>query len=347
MIFKYISILFIGLFTLTNAWAQDISSLEKKGYDIEHINEDISKDKFIKDLHAQSQFSYLSLKEFKRLFLKWNPHIKNLSNLKGQNVYVSSPYAPYITYKHAPDLKLNTNVSPALYKMYMGEKADKNLSSKNTRSLIGFAHITTSQGIFNEKINSSSVDNNQNSPITFGAGAVYIPQSNSGLSYSGSFYISKLTSSSVDDTTGVISSGAVEIPNEIGANFYLQKSVSKFLSSIYGGVDYEKFSTLNFEDIINNNVTTLANNQEQMIFATIGTGIKTKILLPTAFKISYSHVLSSKTDLSGFKYLLYANQKLTDRFWYHLLYKQHILESSTSDRTVTISRYGVGVGMAF
>jgi hypothetical protein len=84
-----------------------------------------------------------------------------------------------------------------------------------------------------------------------------------------------------------------------------------------------------------------------MIFATVGVSFNKKVILPTAFKVSTSYVLNSKTDLSGYKYMFYANQKLSNRFWYHLLYKKHDLVSSISNRKVGISRFGIGVGMGF
>lgn len=123
---------------------------------------------------------------------------------------------------------------------------------------------------------------------------------------------------------------------QIGLNLYIQRVTESFISNFYGGIDYERFSTLKFEDILTNGKRDLTLNQEQMIFATVGVSFYKKLILPTASKVSTSYILNSKTDLSGYKYILYANQKLNKRFWYHLLYKKHNLISSLSNRKVRI-----------
>lgn len=218
--------------------------------------------------------------------------------------------------------------------------------SSNSR-YVGLAHVTTSQGQFSQSYQSATLDSAQNSPITFGLGGAYIFQKYPGYSLSGSAYFSTLSLASINESSRLgIASDSVDVPTEIGANLYLQKNINSQFS-YYGGFDLEKFSTLNFIEVATQSDDELKVIDQSMIFLTAGLGYNTKIILPTSFKISLSPVISSKTELSGYKYILYANQKITKKIWYHVFYKKHILADEVRNEEVSIARIGLGVGMAF
>ena len=354
-----IYVFIFSLISVTGANGNELlHELKKDGYKVEKIKRSTSLNNLIADYYKQKEnHSYMDLESFKKLFKAWNPHLRDRAHLKGQYVYTESPFSPYISYQYAPSLKslyqkdISSESKADFYQAFMGQKKKSKgrlpASSKRDRSFIGFMHVTLSQGEFSENINSSRLTNNQNSPFTFGLGGVFLFDKFSKYSLSGSLYVSKLTVSDVEDPNNRLNNINVDIPNEIGSNLYIIRNTESFISNFYGGIDYERFSTLNFEDILTNGQRDLTHNQEQMVFATVGVSFNKKVILPTAFKVSTSYVLNSRTDLSGYKYMLYANQKLNKGFWYHLLYKKHSLVSSATNRKVGISRFGIGVGMGF
>lgn len=125
---------------------------------------------------------------------------------------------------------------------------------------------------------------------------------------------------------------------------YLQKKFSSFFSNIYGGVDFERFSTFNLEEIIDGSETTIAIKTNQILYVTGGIGLKFSIFSPINIKVSMSKGVVATGKFNGTKFLFYMNQKLGKKFWYHIIYKQHVLSGGKSD--LTVGRLGVGLGMS-
>jgi hypothetical protein len=221
-------------------------------------------------------------------------------------------------------------------------KGDDKLAYNNF-SLSTF--FTISQGTLKETISGSSteVSSTQNSPATIGAMFGY-RGSKSLTSFSSSFYLSHLTSNNVSN-----SGGDASVPMEYGVNAYVQRTIPKIKLFPYFGVDYEKFSTYNTEELATDANAELSIRNNNIGFATLGIGKlfqvdNNKILA----KISYSRGIFSSSDngtpFKGSKFIIYLNDQITKRLIIHFLYKVHLLEGSTN---LTVQRAGVGFGYRF
>lgn len=184
----------------------------------------------------------------------------------------------------------------------------------------------------------------QNSPVTFGSSFSFYPQEGR-LSYSWSAYFSHLVaaSNSLDETI-------IDIPLEIGANFYTEYRFDKLRFTGYAGLDYERFHTFNLQGIIDEAKIFLDENK--VYYLTAGaTGMVN--LFKTSFltKLSVSVSLSSSTtagfndglneNFSGFKALWYVNKKISEKFYVHTLLKYHKMSGPSELSTL---RVGAGVG---
>ncbi len=344
----------LALFTLftplSEVFAQDSESVEKlrrSGYSIKYVDDEVSLEKLAKQLKEEnSNLYYLELPDFIKMLKRWNRHVKSFHNLKGEYVYTESPADPYLTYEYIPALPLNKSAQRKIASLFdpsqmSVEEVNLDYNELSARNYTFFAHVTVSQGFFNEEISTSSIENQQNSPLTFGVGTHirFTPT----LALASSVYFSKLNASSIDNPE--LDQSELKVNNEIGTNLYLEYKLPDTSYSVYGGVDYEQFTTLNLKDIIAGSSNVVSTNQEKMTFATVGVSFFTKLMLPTAFKLSASPVVSSNTEFTGYKYMFYMNQKITKNTWYHFLLKHHQLEQE--NRMVSITRYGFGVGVTF
>lgn len=192
----------------------------------------------------------------------------------------------------------------------------------------------------------------QNSPISLGTSFSYYPKQ-SKFSYSGSLYYSKLTASVAD-----ISNESVDIPPELGANGYLEYRVDRWKATLYGGADYETFSTFNMEGLQNDKKIYV--DDSKALYATLGFSksyqffnrnffFKTSISksLSTTYKKNAPPPTIQVSDFrdegayDGMKYLIYLNYKFSDRFFLHSLFKYH---SMTGPSELTTLRIGLGFG---
>lgn len=200
---------------------------------------------------------------------------------------------------------------------------------------------TISQGSFLENYNSTKIKSSQNSPATLGSMFAY-KRGKSLFSFSGSFYLSYLTSSSVAGEDRDLA-----VPLEYGLNSYVQGNFSKVGISSYLGFDYERFSTYNTKEISTGSDISLRNNN--IGYLTLGLG-KLFVVQKRKFltKASLSYSLFSSSDegekFKGFKYIIYLNSVITKRLLIHFLYKVHLLKGPTD---LIISRVGVGFGYRF
>lgn len=279
-----------------------------------------------------------NIEDFKKDLIEWNPQISNWQEIPlYSNIYIEFPYPAYISYPYAPKLSQGINYN------VLNSDAETPIGN---RKFTLFTMFTASIGNFEEQVKTTegSIKSTQNSPLTLGLGTtIFLDQRNRMIT--SSVYWSSLRASKLggDDN----SSKKVETKAEIGLNFYYQQLTPWKGISVYGGADYEQFSTFNTLNFAVGDELEL--NQNKLIFATIGLG-KTfffndnKLL----FKSSLSQSLSSKTtsdnpnDLfKGQRLLLYASFKGESQFTYHLIYKRHMLEGPTK---LTINRIGVGIG---
>ena len=215
---------------------------------------------------------------------------------------------------------------------------------------VGFhssAFYMASLGTFDQASNDGNVDIsiNQNSFWTLGlAGLYYIK--NKKHSYSSSIYLSSLEApkSSLNDSE-------IDIPFEIGVNAYYQYDFYRKKYSVYGGIDYESFTSYDLGVLQSNKKIVLKNNS--VFYATVGATYLFKIKKQTIlskFSISKSLVSSSSSDSSlvgtlegydGIKLMGYLNYKFAKRWFAHTLYKMHIF---SGDDETNISRIGLGFG---
>lgn len=342
--------LFILSFLTLPAWAQEtqspskvVSKLRSDGYVIKRIDDAISITEMAKKLKKENRkLYYLELPDIIENLKRWNHHVLTFTNLKGEYIYTESPADPYLSYEYIPQLPQNNRKPVRRIASTSVTKINLDYNELSESNYNFFAHVTLSQGFFNEQIESSQIENQQNSPLTFGAGMH--TRLTPSFALATSAYFSKLNASLVEDTE--LDQTELTVNNEIGGNIYLEYKPAQAASySFYGGLDYEQFTTLNLDDIISGTSDQIDTNKEQMVFATAGVSFFKKIILPSAIKLSFSPVVQSKTDLTGYKYMFYINQKITKNTWYHFLFKQHQLEKA--DRTVSIARYGFGVGVTF
>lgn len=203
-----------------------------------------------------------------------------------------------------------------------------------------------SGGSFSETLTTSegSVSSTQDSPLTVGYSA--FRKFKQDYSYSGSLYISVLDIG-VSDKDEIVS-----IPWEFGLNSYVGYKKEKWPVEIYGGLDIERFSSFNSDELSSGEA--LSTREQLVTYLTFGTAQTFNIYKQLFFsKVSFSKSLftsESRASLinpevfSGFKYMLYLNTKITDKWFVHMLYKQHILEGATE---LSISRIGIGIGYAF
>ncbi|MBP9681564.1 MAG: hypothetical protein KBD76_09175 [Bacteriovorax sp.] len=220
------------------------------------------------------------------------------------------------------------------------------VSQDKSKLSFGFFY-TASQGSFAEKLktNSTTVNSNQVSPITFGfMSQLQFKGTNSVLPISA--YVSHLNASSISGAEGRADE-KLNIPLEIGGNLYYQYSLVSLHLSPYVGFDFEKFTTFNAADLENGD--PLTTRQNSLLYATGGLGYN---FLYDQFKIyvkaSYSKSINSSTTsqksedrFTGNRYMLYLNIKKSGPFLMHLFYKYHQLTGPTE---LSINRVGIGFG---
>lgn len=237
----------------------------------------------------------------------------------------------------AKTIKKNMN----LYLVKKNKIADIEIYEDKTFSLALF--YTVSQGTFDERELDSAigVTSVQISPATLGASFGYKPKSFL-TSFAGSFYLSYLTSSDINN-----SDSNVSVPMEYGVNAYVQRIIPKVKLFPYIGIDYERFSTYNTNELSSGADLTIRNNVLGYVTFGIGKAFqfdKAKIFT----KVSFSYGFFSSTDsgkaFEGSKFIIYFNNQITKNIVIHFLYKVHMLEGNTK---LTINRGGIGLGYKF
>ncbi|MEX0798574.1 MAG: hypothetical protein WD025_03980 [Bacteriovoracaceae bacterium] len=204
------------------------------------------------------------------------------------------------------------------------------------------AFYMASQGAFNESIDGIEAQSNQDSPATLGAsGLINLKQE---TFYSGSFYISHLDPALVNNET------SVEIPPEYGATSYINWQKGWPVIP-YGGVDIERFSTLNLAQMEEG--AEASTREHLFLYATAGISKTFSLMNRTIlFKGSVSQSVWSQSSpkgddsklYSGNKYILFLATKLVENWSANFMVKQHFM---TGPSELNITRVGAGVGYTF
>jgi opacity protein-like surface antigen len=255
-----------------------------------------------------------------------------------------------VTMKKNPQIKKwNPFLSDAVFKLYLDPKIvdlkayNKYYTEINEQYVHHFALFTTpSIGFFSQSDSGGyTLKYNQISYINLGGTYLYTPYQKM-FHMSMSFYYS--TISSTTNQTNSDSSSTVNIPSEYGANVYaLYNSDSRF--TFYGGIDYEKFSIFNLQQLQADNVVSV--DDMNVFYATLGMKYTAKFNEKLNFKSLTSTVSSSnstKVSLSGIKVLVGMNYNFNEKWSLNSFLKNHNFDG---DNTLTITRFGVGASYNF
>jgi hypothetical protein len=245
------------------------------------------------------------------------------------------------------------------YKPYQAEVTQKIVEIKEQKTISTYPSgfkasifYMNSSGTFTQRKGTDvEISFKQNSPITLGVAMSYYPKDKL-YSTSLSSYVSMLRSPSNSLTTETVS-----IPSEVGFNIFEEYRWLKYNVTLYGGPDFEKFSLFNLDGLQYDGQIYV--DGVSVTYLTVGAAKSFSLFNKTFFtKISASKsVIStyqnnapdSATSLSsspsesynGYRFLLYFNYKITDKFFIHTLFKYHTM-SGPSDLTTV--RIGVGIG---
>jgi hypothetical protein len=287
---------------------------------------------------AKSNFSQVShrfqkVEHYRDEIVAWNLHISGLNNdyicKGGERFYVEYPFPYFLGYAYAPMLPQDDSVERVIGKKF---------------SFMAF--YAASAGKFNEdnSTNATSVNFDQNSPITFGL--LTNLRYDSGKSFSLSAYISKINTAN----TNVESQTDLSIPWEKGTSLYYEHRLGIGNFFLYGGHDYESFTTFNSATLVNSATIDLVENK--IHYGTLGLtsifGMGSSSLL---VKASLSQIFSSDNNVEGFtpykgiKGIIFCSLIDGKKITYNLFYKRHQLESA--DNKLNINRYGIGLGYRF
>lgn len=310
-----------------NSYAQGLN-IGRIRYEIEEGDtiEGIFK-KFLKDGRVLKKDS-----EFYRLNQERNLQISDWEDLdEGDfiDVYLPASYIDKRKFKEYVEYK----------KIKENEKRlQKIADSRWSRSVFYMASF----GRFNQVEGAVDVKFQQNSPVTLGYATSY--RLGPDWSLGGSAYFSYLLSADSG-----LSTEKVSIKPEIGFNGYVSRRLPKF--SVYGGIDFERFTTFDIDTIITSQ--TVVRDESRVWFGTIGIdkylknnrrGLLLRASLSTALassRINYETGQSVDRPFKGLKFLLYANSPINEKYFIHFLFKQHIM-SGAGD--LNVNRIGVGFG---
>jgi len=326
---KFGILTFIFLIINKLAWAEN--------RDVRYEVQICAVDETILDL-AKSNFSSVShrfqkVEHYRDELIGWNLHIQGLKKdfvcKGGERFYVEYPFPYFLGYSYAPVLPQDNSVEQAIGKKF---------------SLMAF--YAASAGKFAESNNTAatSVNFEQNSPVTFGL--ISNLRYDSGKSFSVSLYTSKINTAN----TNVVTQTDLVIPWEKGTSLYYEHrlGVGKFF--IYGGHDYESFSTFNTNSLVNKSRLDIVENKIQ--YGTLGLtsifGIgSTSLLIKASLSKSFSseNNVDGFTPYSGFKGIIFFSLIDGKKITYNFFYKRHQLESGGNK--LSINRYGIGLGYRF
>ena len=235
---------------------------------------------------------------------------------------------------------------------FLNKKAVKKyFKGKKPKSWNHPVFYMASLGTFKQTFDQGTVLNFfQNSPISLGTAYTIYPKRKN-YSYSGSLYLSTLKAA-IGEIDGVSSN--VDVPMEIGGNVYFDYKMIGKNYNLYGGIDFERFSTFNKDRLIEDGLLSMDKNF--VSYLTFGWSsllhvwkwnIFTKISISKSLTRSQSNDDGAKlsgTPYDGFKFMLYFNYRIKGPWFVHLLYKVHMMEGPDK---LSTNRTGIGFGYNF
>ncbi len=277
-----------------------------------------------------------------KLTRKANPHVTNWKKLTpGTKIKL------YIQKDLLDRLKFKSFKKKILEKLEeVKKKAKKKKSSIYPSGLKASSFYMASYGQFTQTDPAnSSINFTQNSPFSLGLAFSYYPK-NSHYSMAWSIYYSYLTAAVNNLTADDISP-----PPEIGGNFYNEYRFTKFNTTGYLGLDYERFSTFNMGGIANEQKVLFDKNTvlyltfgASKLFTIFNKKIFTKLSLSKSLVTSHTiheQGVPPSEAYTGVKTMLYLNYKFSKHFFAHFLYKFHTMDGPSK---LTTNRGGIGFG---
>ncbi|WP_127716119.1 hypothetical protein [Halobacteriovorax sp. HLS] len=290
-------------------------------------------------VHAQTQMTQKTKNA--------NPHVDNWAKLEpgtSLTLYISADLMDLKRYK-----KYEKKVKKKLSKIKDVKKETLSKSKSGASGLKLSAFYMGSLGKFSQVNNiGTTINFFQNSPVSVGIASSYYPDGKL-YSYAGSIYYSTLKAA-----VSNVGSGEIAVPAEVGANLYYEYRLKRYNLTVYGGVDYETFSTFNMGAV--NNSAKLLVDENSIIYATVGVSKLLKVRSYKLFtKFSISKSISSSqtiaaggvdtgTSYDGLKYMVYLNYKISKKFYLHSLFKMHTMSGPDE---LTTTRIGLGFGYIF
>ncbi len=306
---------------------------------------------FVVNYTVQAKDTYASiLKKFVKLDSIINKHTPMIKKTEAENPHVKD-WA-----KLAEGVKIKLFISEEFldkskldkYNKLLAErkkKLEQELLKKRKPFRLSFFYMA-STGTFNQSNEKyMRIEFVQYSYFTLGTSFLYFPK-NKNYHWASSIYLSKLGTS-----TNNLNDDSISIRPELGVNGYFSYKPIKKSYSIYGGFDYETFSTFNLESI--QIAHDFLMNETQMFYLTLGFSknfyfYKKPIFIKASISKQVATSYTSGSSLydpgvpySGFKMMFYLNKKFNKKWFLHILYKMHFM-SGPDD--LTVHRLGVGFG---
>ncbi|EPZ49474.1 hypothetical protein M902_0850 [Bacteriovorax sp. BAL6_X] len=275
-----------------------------------------------------------------------NGHIKDWASLKKKNFRLYVDIELIDINKFMKILNLSDEQIKALFGVVKA-KEQVAQTQKNTKPLSFSVFYMTSLGEFNQKSAPGSVEFKQNSSVSLGLTTNY--QINAKYGAQASLYYSQLNTASANKYLDNVS-----VDPEIGFNLYGTYKFADYGLESYGGLDFERFNTFNFDGLTDADQVTFDKNQ--IFFLTVGVQKNFKLYRRNFLaKFSYSHsVLSSrdigyantsdKQEFTGGKAMAYVMGDITKKIFAHVIFKMHFMDGPTD---LTVNRLGLGFGYKF
>jgi hypothetical protein len=245
-------------------------------------------------------------------------------------------------------------------KLYFA-KSDLNLEKYNAykykdERLVQQISITflPSSGYFKQSKNgSAAIKYRQVSPAALNLNYRYQPNF-SKYSFNSGLYFSYLLPTSSASDSNISGENKVNIPPEIGGNFYVEYKFNKTNYLFYSGIDAEKFSSFNVDAITTTNQLYI--DQHSVIYFTVGIlkkiSLNNKIMvanlsMATSVLTTYnsgSPTLQSNEKITGYKITGNLSYELTPKFFISSLAKY---QSFSGDMFFSSLRLGLGLGYNF
>ena len=279
--------------------------------------------------------------------MKANPHVEDWTRIESGvklTLYISADLMDLKRYK-----KYEKKVKKKLAKMNKKKKEATLKTASGASGLKFSAFYMASLGKFGQvSEEGTTIDFYQNSPVSVGLSSSYYPNGKK-YSFAGSIYYSTLKAA-----INNVSAGEISVPAEIGGNAYYEYRIDRYNFTLYGGLDYETFSTFNMRAL--NAKSELLVDANNVGYFTIGISKLLKVRSYKLFtKFSLSKVITSSQKIAsgaidsgqsydGLKAMIYLNYKISKKFYLHSLFKMHKF-SGPDDLTTT--RIGLGFGYIF